>query len=156
MKWNETKVEKEKIATAVDLARAIVSATSEEGEDNLKIKDATKTIRGLRDGILSLVASGYREIKLGNIAIIKVAVMPEYTAKNPKTGAEILVPDKLRAVAKFSKTAKKMISEMDINIGNDVIVQITKDKAERSEKAKKVYASRVANGKTFGKKTIKA
>ena len=152
-KWTEVKVEKEKTATAVDLARAIVAATNEEGSE-VTIKDATKVVRGLRDGILELVMSGYREIKLGNIAIIKIDTVEEHTARNPKTHEIITVPTKLRAIVKFSKTLKTMVSDLEIDIGNDVIVQINEEKAVRSEKAKKLYAERAARGKGFGTKKV--
>lgn len=152
-KWAEVIVEKEKTATAVDLARAIVAVTNEEGSE-VTIKDATKIIRGLRDGILELIMSGYREIKLGNIAIIKIDTVPEHTARNPKTQESILVPTKLRAIMKFSKTLKTMVGDLDIDIGNDVIVQINEEKAARSEKAKKLYAERAARGNGFGKKKV--
>ncbi len=149
MKWNQIEVESGKVATAVDLARAIVSTTNVDGADDITIKDATKVIKGIRDGILALVASGYREVKIGNIGILKIATFDEHEAKNPKTGEKIIVPTKLRAIGKFSKTLKVMVSELPVDIGNDVIVQINEEKAERSKKAKEAYAKRAANGKTF-------
>lgn len=75
---------------------------------DLLIKDSEVALNALIEVISAALARG-EKVPLTGFGVFEVATRAERKARNPKTNAEILVPETKYPKFRFSKTVKQML-----------------------------------------------
>lgn len=73
-------------------------------------KAATEVVDGFTKVLMELISSG-EEISLGGLGKFTPTVKAERKCRNPKTGEEVVVPEKKSFKFKPSTTIKRMMNE---------------------------------------------
>lgn len=60
--------------------------------------------------VIADIMKAQDSVKFANIVTLSGELKPAHTARNPRTGEDIQVPDKIVPKAKFSKTIKELLN----------------------------------------------